>query len=184
MRKTFTLTILAENNSGVLHRVTTLFTRRRINIESLTAAITEERRLSRITVVADIEEYQIATVVRQIRRIIEVEQAFASENEDLISREVGLFKVSTGSAEQTTQIEEVAKKFGAVITPLEDNSIVLEKVGTESEIESLYQALNTYGVQDFARSGRVAIRRQIMPNEIGVPVDQNFDNEPHVLDAI
>lgn len=177
MKKPYTLTIFVENNPGVLHRLTVLFTRRRINIDSVTCSATEDPRISRFTIFVGLEERLVPTIVRQICRIIEVQQAYASEDEDLLYREIGFFKICMASEELRAEIEALAKQYAATVAHVETSHIFLEKTGSEEELTEFYKVFEPYGVQEFVRSGRIAIRRRPLSSEIGIPL-QHLQIEP------
>ncbi len=184
MKKQFTLTAFVENTPGVLHRLTIIFTRRRVNIESLTVSETEEHHISRFTIVVRLEEYLVPTIVRQLSRIIEVRRAFASEDEDLLFREIALITVRTGSAEAVRQVAELAREHGARTALTEPGQTILEKTGAETEIDALRELFEPYGIQEFVRSGRIAIRRSAMPNEIGIAVAVPAPEAVNTADAL
>jgi acetolactate synthase-1/3 small subunit len=158
MSRLYTLSIFSENSPGVLHRVVTLFTRRKINIESLTVSETEQHSISRFTIVARLDEQLVETVVRQLRRIVEVRDAFASLDADLLFKEIAFFKVDVSSREKLLEVEEHAKRYGAAVIHAEPGYMVLEKTGSEHEITSLFTMLEPLGMKEFVRSGRIAIR--------------------------
>lgn len=155
----YTISAFSENSPGVLHRINTLLTRRKVNIESLTVSETEKKCVSRFTIVVNTTQQSIKTIVKQIARIIEVCDVFYSENAQLIYREIALFRVITNSPQQRTEIEELAHRYDAVVTYATNAYLVLEKMGVEEDIDSLYQLLEPFGIVEFVRSGRIAIRK-------------------------
>ena len=159
INKKYTLSIFTENSPGVLHRITTVFTRRKINIESLTVSNTEQAGISRFTIVVCVVENLIEKLVAQIRRVIEVREAFFTEDQDLLYREVSFIRVLTRGAADRKNVEEIARANGAGMFSVENESVVIEKSGTEEQIRSLYLLLEPFGISEFIQSGRIAIRK-------------------------
>jgi len=163
MKRTYTISAFTENNPGVLQRITIMFTRRNLNIESLTVSETETHGISRFTIVVETTEALIKTLVKQLHRIIEVVDVYASENRDLIYKEIALFKVATDSSEKRQQIEDLSLRHHAEVTHASDTYVVVEKTGTEDEVRSLYLLLESFGIKEFLRSGRVAMLKVERP---------------------
>ncbi len=163
MTRPFTLTAFSENSPGILHRISTILTRRKLNIESLTVSETERKGISRFTIVIKTDARTIEKVVKQISRVIEVSEAYASEDEDLIFQEVAFFRVITHSQKERAEIEQHAERFDAQIVFAEQHSMVIQKSGTEDDINSLYALLEPFGINEFVRSGRIAILKHLRP---------------------
>jgi|688.fasta_scaffold1011384_2 acetolactate synthase-1/3 small subunit len=158
--KTFTISIFSENSPGVLHRITTVFTRRKINVESLTVSETEQHDISRFTIVVKLSEALVTKVVAQIQRIVEVRSAYATEDSELYFKEIAFIKVRTESANERREVEEISRQRGAAIVAVKPETIVVEQTGSEEEIRSLYLLLEPFGIAEFIRSGRIAIRKE------------------------
>jgi len=158
--KSYTVSVFAENTPGVLHRITTLFTRRKVNIDSLTVSETERHGISRFTVVFDMDESTVKTVVKQIARVIEVMDVFVTTAEDLVYCEVALIKVRTESAQGRSEVENLAHRYGATVTHATEDYLFLRKAGYESEIDSLRLLLESHGLEEFIRSGRIALLKE------------------------
>lgn len=159
MERMYTISVFTENSPGVLHRLTSCLTRRKVNIESLTVSETETKGVSRFTIVVNTDPELVMKIVKQIDRIIEVVEAFVSENQQLIYREIAFIKVDIVDAEKRLQVEELAHRYGAHVTYATEGAIVVEKTGTEDEIDSLYRLLEPFRISEFVRSGRIAIRK-------------------------
>ncbi len=156
----FTLCVFSENSPGVLQRITVLFTRRKLNIESLTVSETERRGVSRFTMVVKAERDVVEKVAKQIQRIVEVSDVLVCENEDLIFSEIAFYKVSSGSADQKRKIEEIAAQSAAEVTEIKGGALVIEKSGSEQEVGALFKLLEPFGIREFVRSGRIAILKE------------------------
>lgn len=158
MRYSFILFV--ENKPGVLYRVTDLFLRRKINIESLTVAQVDPRGISRMTVVAQIDEKTAEKLSKQLYRIVEVLKVIEAKDEELIAKEIALFKVSTRTPNRRMEVENLAGLFGAKAVFVGEDFLVIEAVGREEEIDSLALALKPFGIKEMVRSGRVAIKKE------------------------
>lgn len=157
MNHAHTITAITENSPGVLHRIVDLFTRRKVNIESLTVSETETKGISRFTIVVIAEKDIVKKIVKQVVRVIEVRDAFGCENRDLVFTEVALFKVSADLPEKRQQIEDVANRYNARVSFGDKDFLIVQKTGPEEEINSLYLLLEPFGMREFIRSGRIAL---------------------------
>ena len=157
MKRVYTLSAFTENSPGVLHRITAAFTRRKINIESLTVSESEKKGISRFTIVVKTEPDLIEKVAKTINRVIEVVDVYVSENQHLIYKEISFIRVATETPQQRSEIEEFVHRYGGVVRHASDASLVVETTGTEDEINSLCLLLEPFGILEFIRSGRIAI---------------------------
>ena len=155
----YTLTALTENTPGVLHRITAAFTRRNVNIESLTVSETERSGISRFTVVFLAEQEQVENLVKPIRRIVEVISAVAHLDNELLFKEIAFLRIAVESLPEREQIEQAAFEQHAFVVMTDGKSLVLEKTGTEDEIKQFREALAGFKIMTFIRSGRIAINR-------------------------
>ena len=155
-----TLIIFAKNKPGVLYRIADLFLRRKINIESLTMAETETAGLSRFTIRARADQPTTEKIVKQLYRIIEVVKVLSAKDSELLFKEIALVKVFAKNPQKRREIEELAYLFKASIEFVGSDFLVLEKTGSEEEIQSLISLLRPFGIQDFVRSGRIALSKE------------------------
>lgn len=163
--RNFTISAFTENTPGILHRLTVIFTRRKVNIDSLTVSETERKGISRFTIVINTDEATATKIVKAVNRVIEVREVFASENKDLIYKEIAFVRVKAETPEKRLQIEDHVQRYGASIAYAEPHHLVLEKCGTEDEIDSLVVLLEPFGIKEFVRSGRIAIlKRESAPH--------------------
>ena len=159
MENQYTVTIFTENEIGLLNRITIIFTRRHLNIDSITASESEVEGIYRYTIVLRTTEEQIKKVVGQIEKLVEVVKAFYFLEEDVIHQEMALYKVSTKSLTNNSELEKVIRDNHTRVLSIEDGYFVIEKTGYKHETQELFRKLETFGVLQFARSGRVAISR-------------------------
>lgn len=162
--------LLVENRSGVLSRVTGLFSARGFNIESLSVAETQDHRVSRMTIVVPGDDKILDQVRKQIDRLVDVYEAhdFSVEDRDIINRELVLIKVKA-DATTRSDVVQVANIFRAHIADVSPESMVVEAIGSEGKIAGLLKLLHPYGILELARGGRVAMARG---QEEAVPVVQ------------
>ena len=159
-KRRFTISAFADNSPGVLLRITTLFTRRGLNIESLTVCDTETNGISRFTIVIYCTRDLAEKVSKQINRVVEVKNVYFNENRNLIYKEIAFYKVETKDPKNRIEIEDHATRHGAEIIYAEDTFLVVEATGTEDEIKSLFRLLEPFGIKEFVRSGRIAVRKE------------------------
>jgi acetolactate synthase I/III small subunit len=160
MTQLYTISAFTQNRSGVLHRLTAQFTRRKINIESLCVSETETKGISRFTISVKAEEELVQKIVAQISKIIEVVRVYYNVDEELIFREIALIKVLAPDATLRAEVEEHALRYGASVSAVTEDFIVIEKTGLEQNIESIYRMLEKYEIVGFVRSGRIALSRK------------------------
>lgn len=160
-QSTFTISVFSENRIGLLNKLTALFSRRRLNIESITISETERKGISRHTITILSDRATVENLVKQIRKIIEVYVVYGYENKDLVISETALFKVATKSLELGSNLHEVLHKIESKIMMLEEQYVIVEKTGSEADIMGAYAELTPFGIIEFVRSGRVALERNM-----------------------
>lgn len=156
-KKKYTITIFTENRPGVLYRIADIFLRRKINVESLTVSEIESGGVSRFTIVQHMDEDTVQKVVKQLDRIIEVLNVYASIDEELYFNEVALVKVGYKTKEDISAIYNIVTQEEAKVVSVNDISVIVEGSGTEKDIETLLNALRPFGIKDIAISGRTAV---------------------------
>jgi acetolactate synthase-1/3 small subunit len=161
MEKEFTLSIFTENKIGLLHRLSIIFTRRHINLESFNASESEVKDVYRFTIVVHTTEDQIQKIVKQIEKQIGILKAFYHETNEIVHQEIALYKVATKALMHGDDVETLIRKYNAHILTVEPEYIVIEKTGHKHETQELFEQLRPFGMLQFVRSGRVAITKQI-----------------------
>jgi len=160
--KTFTVSIYTENNIGLLNRISAIFQRRHINIESLNSSVSEIKGVYRFTIIVNVTEIQIKKIIGQIDKQIEVIKAYYHNEDDTVYQESCLFKIKSSLLFDDRQIQNIIKDSNARIVTVNKEFFVLEKSGRRKEIDFLYNKLNEYGILQFVRSGAVAITKKPM----------------------
>lgn len=160
MEKTFyTITVYTENMVGLLNQIAIIFTRRHINIESLTVSKSSLPNIHKFTITVESNEEQVIKVVRQIEKRIDVLKAFHYTDDEIIFDEVALYKIPTDSLLDNPEIETLMRTYNARIVEVNRNFAAIEMSGSADVIQSLFDELNKFRVLQFVRSGRVAITR-------------------------
>lgn len=154
----YTLSVLVENHPGVLSKVSSLFSRRAFNIDSLAVGITEDPNISRMTIVADGDEYVIEQLEKQLNKVIPVIKVRTYVNGEFISRELSLIKV-TCLPKQRVDIMTIAELMEAKIVDVSVNTITLQFADTVERFETLTDLLKPYGIREIVRTGTVAIEK-------------------------
>lgn len=152
MNKEYIITVFSENKVGLLSQITTVFTCRNVNIESLTTSESALPGIHKFTIVVYSNPEQIDKLVKQIEKKIDVLKAFVYTSEEVIQQEIALYKVA-----RNNNIEKLVREHHVRILEISDDYIVLEKTGHKEETQVLFELLQPYGVQQFVRSGQVAI---------------------------
>jgi acetolactate synthase-1/3 small subunit len=161
-KETYTISIYTENNLGLLTRISTIFLKRHINIESLTVSSTEIEQVSRFIIVVNITEDQVRKLIGQIEKQIEVIKAYFHTNEESIYLQSALFKIKSNLLFDERQIQNIIKHSNAQIVTVSPEFFVIEKSGRKEEIEELYDALSVFGIMQFVRSGRISVTKEEM----------------------
>lgn len=153
-----TLSVLVENQPGVLARVAGLIARRGFNIESLAVGPTEDPLFSRMTLVVDESQVHVEQIVKQLYKLINVIKITEFDPADSVERELMLVAVRA-TPERRFQVIELAEIYGARIADVGADSICLELSGAPGQLDDLLDLLEPHGVTEVARTGRVALER-------------------------
>ena len=159
MTNKYTITVFSENITGVMSRVVSVFTRRHVNIESLTTSKSSMKGIHRFTIVVNVTEKMVIKLVAQLEKQIDILKAFYYEDDEVVYQEIALYKVPTHVFMSSNQVEKMIRQHNARVLEIEKEYIVLEKTGQPKETEALLQELEKIGIYEFVRSGRVAIVR-------------------------
>jgi len=158
MEKTYTVSVFTENSIGMMNRVTIVFTRRHLNIDSITASESEVPGVFRYTIVLRTTRQQVGKVVGQLEKVIDVIKAFVHEENDIVHQEIALYKIRTETL-TNGDVEKVIREHHARVLTVDPQFMVIEKTGHVEETQLLFEKLRPYGMLEFARSGGVAITK-------------------------
>ena len=161
-KQLFTVSIYTENNIGLLNRISAIFQRRHINIESLNTSASEIGGVSKFTMVIKMTETDIKKILGQIEKQIEVIKAYYHKEEDTIYQESCLFKIKSDLLFEDRQIQNIIKESNARIVTVNKVFFVLEKSGRREEVDLLHRELSVFGILQFTRSGRIAVTKDEM----------------------
>lgn len=153
-----TLSVLVEDKPGVLARVSSLFSRRGFNIESLAVGPTEVPEISRMTIVVSVEGAPLEQVTKQLNKLINVLKIVELDPSSSVQREHMLIKVRVDNATRS-QILEATNLFRARVVDVATDSLVIEVTGDTAKVEALLRVLEPYGIKEIAQSGLLAIGR-------------------------
>ncbi|TYP97048.1 acetolactate synthase small subunit [Tenacibaculum adriaticum] len=161
-KQLYTVSVYTENNIGLLNRISAIFQRRHINIESINSSVSEIEGVSRFTILVKITEEQMKKIIGQIEKQVEVIKAFYHTDDETIYQESCLFKVKSDLLFNERQIQNIIKDSNARIVTVNKEFFVLEKSGRKSEIELLHRELSIFGILQFTRSGRISVTKEPM----------------------
>ena len=162
---THTLSVLVEDKPGVLARVASLFSRRGYNIQSLAVGATEQKNMSRMTIVVSVDESPLEQITKQLNKLINVIKIVEQDEDNSVSRELALIKVRTDAATRG-QVIEAVNLFRAKVVDVSTESLTIEATGTPAKLEAFLRVLEPYGIRELVQSGVVSLSRG--PRGIGV----------------
>ena len=162
MTTTYTISIYSENNVGLLNRISAIFLKRHINIESLTTSPSEITDVFRFVIVVNVTEAHVKKLVQQIEKQVDVIKAFYHTDEETIFQETALYKVKTNFLFEERQIQNFMKQKHANIVTVSPEFFVIEKTGFRHETEQLREQLAPFGLLQFVRSGRLSVTKAPM----------------------
>ena len=155
----YTVAVFSENCVGLLNQVAIIFTRRKLNIETLTGSPSSIKGIHKTTITTYSDEETIKKLVLQMEKRIDVLKAFYYTDNEIVFREVALYKVPTRKLMDEQNLEEIIRRHNAKILEITQEYTVIEKTGQSAEIEALFEEFKGYGIRQFVRSGRVAITK-------------------------
>jgi acetolactate synthase I/III small subunit len=156
-KQEFTITVYTENHIGLLNRIAIIFSRRKINIESLNTSPSEVEGIHRFTIVIDELEEVVRKLVGQIEKQVEVLKAYYNTNDEIIWQELALYKVSTDEIAEKVKVERLLREYGARAVVIRKDYTIFETSGHREETNRLITVLEPHGLIEFVRSARVAI---------------------------
>ena len=160
MEQEYIITVFSENKVGLMSQITTVFTCRNVNIESLTTSESALAGIHKFTIVVRTDPEKIEKLARQVEKRIDVLKVFVFTSDEVVQQEIALYKVT-----RSRNVEQLVRRHNVRILEIDDDYIVVEKTGYKSETRELFELLQPYGVQQFVRSGTVAIvksRRELL----------------------
>ena len=153
-----TISVLVENHAGVLSRITGLFSRRGFNIDSLAVGVTEDKTVSRMTIVVEGDAYTVEQLEKQLNKVVDVIKVRTIPQQDLISRELMLIKC-TAPGRTRSEILDIAKIMDANIVDLTKTTMTLEICDLPERLDLLEELLKAYNIQEVMRTGTIALQK-------------------------
>lgn len=157
MKKEFTITVYTENQVGLLNRIAIIFSRRKMNVDSLNSSPSEVEGIHRFTIVIHETEDIVSKLVRQIEKHVEVLKAYYNTPDEIVWQELALYKVSTDEITEKVKVERLLREYGARVVAIRKDYTVFETTGHREETDRLISVLEPYGLIEFVRSARIAI---------------------------
>lgn len=183
-KQEFTITVYTENHIGLLVRIATMFSRRKINIESLNTSPSEAEGIHRFTIVINEFEEVVRKLARQIEKQVEVLKAYYNTNDEIVWQELALYKVSTDEIAEKAKVERLLREHGARAVVIRKDYTIFETSGHREETDKLVEVLAPYGLIEFVRSARVAIikashgfHEKLKEFEEAQPGEEQIENE-------
>ncbi|MCR6719752.1 MAG: acetolactate synthase small subunit [Chitinophagaceae bacterium] len=156
-KQEYTITVYTENQIGLLNRIAIIFSRRKINIDSLNTSPSEVDSVHRFTIVINETEEVVRKLCRQIEKQVEVLKAYYNTADEIVWQELALYKVPTEVIAAEVKVERLLREHGAKAVVIRKDYTVFEVAGHREETDKLIRVLEPFGLIEFVRSGRVAI---------------------------
>ena len=184
MKQEYTITVYTENQIGMINRIAIIFSRRKINIESLNTSPSEAEGIHRFTIVINETEEVVRKLCRQIEKQVEILKVYYNTNEEIIWQEMALYKVPTDEIAEKVKVERLLREYGARAVVIRKDYTVFETTGQREETDKLVEVLEPYGLIEFVRSARVAIikdskgfHEKLKEFELTEPGEELVENE-------
>ncbi|WP_026764821.1 acetolactate synthase small subunit [Sediminibacterium salmoneum] len=184
MKKEFTITVYTENQVGLLNRIAIIFSRRKINIDSLNVSPSEVESIHRFTIVINETEEVVRKLCFQIEKQVEVLKAYFNTNDEIIWQEMALYKVPTDAVAEKLKVERLLREYGARAVVIRKDYTIFETTGHREETDRLIHFLEPYGLIEFVRTARIAIikassgfHEKIKEFEAVEPAEELIENE-------
>lgn len=159
MRMKFTLSLLTENSIGMLSKISAIFTRRNINIESIVATKIEKKNMVHHTIVVNEQLDLVKKLVLQLEKQVEIIKVLYHQDKDIIYKEIALLKIKRYSKEKQTKLDNIISKNNAKVITKETDFIVAEITGNKKGIDQLINDLETFEIIEHIKSGRIAVSK-------------------------
>ena len=161
-KKIYTISVYTENNIGLLNRISAIFLKRHINIDSFSTSESEIKNVFRFVIVVKMTSDKVVKIVKQIEKQIDVIKAYYHTDDETIFQENALYKVKSSALFEERQIQNIIKDSHSNIVTVSPDFFVIELTGFRSETEKLRVELEPYGLLQFVRSGRISVTKAKM----------------------
>jgi acetolactate synthase-1/3 small subunit len=153
-----TISLLVSNKPGVLTRVALVFARRGFNIDSLVVSQSQDQEFSRMNIEATGDERTLHLMLNQLNRLVDVIHAVDHASDDVIQRELALFKINC-SPEARTEVLQIADTFRGQTVDISDETITLQVTGKSTKVDAFKQMMSPFGIMELVRTGKVLMSR-------------------------
>ena len=184
MKKEYTLTIYTENQVGLINKIAIMFSRRKINLESMNSSPSEIAGIYRFTIVVLEAEAVVQNLVKQLEKLIDVFKVFYNTNDEIVWQQMALYKVATAVIMKDVQVERLLRKYGGRAVVIREDYTVFETTGQDEEINNLLTELSKHGLIEFVKSARIAIikanegiHKKVLQMEQNDPTKKPINNE-------
>lgn len=184
MKQEYTLTVYTENQVGLLNRIAIMFSRRKINLESLNTSPSEIDNIHRFTIVVEETEAVVKNLVRQMEKLVDVFKVNYNTNDEIIWQQIALYKVPTSVIMKEVKVERLLRRYGARTVVIRQDYTVFETTGQDEEVDNLLKELDKYGLIEFVKSSRIAIikssegvHKKVLDMEKNDPTKKPINNE-------
>ncbi|WP_187261757.1 acetolactate synthase small subunit [Pontibacter beigongshangensis] len=156
-KQEYNITVYTENTIGLLNRISTIFSRRKLNIDSLNTSPSEIEGIHRFNIVINVTEEVVRKLASQIEKQVEVLKVYYNTNDDIVWQEMALYKVPTDIIAEQALVERLLRENGARAVVIRKDYTVFETTGHREETDNLIKVLQPFGLIEFVRSARIAI---------------------------
>jgi len=153
------ISILVENKTGVLFKITNLFRARSFNIDSISVGVTENPDYSRMTITTNTDEKQVAQIVKQLDKMIDTVDVKQLDEHKTVYRELCLFMIKLSKASDSMEVNKIAGAYGGKIHDVKKKSLMVELTATPHQIQAFEELIQPFGILDVARTGVAALQR-------------------------
>lgn len=165
--KKHTISVLVENHFGVLARVSSLFSARGYNIDSLCVGVTEDPTVSRMTVVVCGDDRVLEQIMNQLNKLVDTVEVVDLTQEDHVERELIMVKIAANNKERS-EVIEIATIFRAKVVDMGSDAMIIEATGSEGKVNAFIDMMRPFGVEELVRTGKIAIARSSKKEAEGV----------------
>ena len=176
-----TLSVLVDNESGVLSQISRLFSRKGFNVESLAVGVTEDPRVSRMTIEVLANDNHTDLICNQLNKMVPVHSVKLLEASQSIRRELVLYKVRAKNSEDKNQIIQIANIFRGAIIDVSKETLTISIIGEEKKTDAVQELLADFGIVEMVRTGMVALERGKYTIDEDTKVKGEFDYGKNVL---
>ena len=154
------ISVLVENQSGVLARISGLFSARGFNIDSLAVGETEDPTVSRMTIVSQGDDRVVEQIMKQLDKLVDVIQVRDLSESEMIERELVLVKLAVGATKRS-ELMQIVNTFRAKVVDVNPKSLTVEVTGSQSKLDAMLELLRPFGIKEVARTGVIALSRGV-----------------------